>query len=212
MKNKNILKNSLFFIFTSMLILSSCVTTRPPVSRNTHKGMASWYGPDFHGKSTSSKEIFNMHEMTAAHKTLPFNTYVMVTNLNNGKSVIVRINDRGPFVKGRIIDLSYAAAKVIDMIGQGIVPVRIEILEGKSYKKLPQKFSIQVGSFIIRDNASNLKKLLQKKYKNIYISTFKTRNHVYYRVRIPADSQEEVNNIARKLQKEGYNIILLEER
>ena len=79
-------------------------------------GVASWYGPNFHGKLTANGEIYNMHELTAAHKTLPFNSIVRVENLSNGKSVIVRINDRGPFVKNRIIDLSRKAAQEIDMI------------------------------------------------------------------------------------------------
>lgn len=93
-----------------------------------YRGIASWYGPDFHGKQTSSGEYYNMYGFTAAHKTLPMNTMVKVTNLNNNKSVIVRINDRGPFVKNRMIDLSYAAAKKIGMIGTGTAPVELEVL------------------------------------------------------------------------------------
>ncbi len=91
-------------------------------------GMASWYGKKFHGKKTASGERFNMYAMTAAHKTLPFNSRVRVTNLDNNKSVKVRINDRGPWTKGRIIDLSYAAAKKIDMIEKGVVKVRVEVI------------------------------------------------------------------------------------
>ena len=78
--------------------------------------MASWYGPGFHGKTTSNKEIYDMYDMTAAHRTLPFGTHLIVTNLQNDRSVTVRINDRGPFVKDRIIDLSYAAACQLDML------------------------------------------------------------------------------------------------
>jgi rare lipoprotein A len=99
-----------------------------PFPESQTKGIASWYGSDFHGRRTASGEIYNMYDYTAAHKTLPLGTYARVINLKNCKSVIVRINDRGPFVKGRIIDLSYAAAKKIDMIGPGTVPVRIQIL------------------------------------------------------------------------------------
>ena len=91
-------------------------------------GIASWYGPDFHSKKTSNGEIYNMFAMTAAHKTLPMNTMVKVDNLENGKSIIVRINDRGPFVKGRIIDLSNKAAHAIDMVRKGTAKVKITVL------------------------------------------------------------------------------------
>ncbi|MBD3392374.1 MAG: septal ring lytic transglycosylase RlpA family protein [Chitinivibrionales bacterium] len=99
-------------------------------ARGSHRtsGVASYYGPGFHGKKTANGERFNMYRMTAAHKTLPFGTRVRVTNLDNGKSVIVRINDRGPYKKGRIIDLSKGAAKKIGMIGTGTARVRLQIL------------------------------------------------------------------------------------
>ena len=99
-----------------------------PFPENELEGIASWYGPGFHGRRTASGEIYNMYAYTAAHKTLPLGTYVRVINLENGKSVVVRINDRGPFKKGRIIDLSYAAAKKIGMIEKGTARVRLEIL------------------------------------------------------------------------------------
>ena len=92
------------------------------------EGIASWYGPDFHSKKTSNGEVYNMYDMTAAHKTLPMNTVVKVNNLENGKSIIVRINDRGPFVKGRIIDLSNKAAHEIDMVRRGTAKVKITVL------------------------------------------------------------------------------------
>ncbi len=92
------------------------------------EGVASWYGRKFHGRKTASGERYDMYGVSAAHKTLPFGTIVLVRNLNNGREVKVRINDRGPFVKGRIIDLSYGAAKKLGMIGDGIVPVKIRII------------------------------------------------------------------------------------
>lgn len=91
-------------------------------------GMASWYGPGFHGRLSASGERFNQNAMTAAHRTLPFGTRVRVTNVNNGRSVVVRINDRGPFIRGRVIDLSAAAARQLGMINSGVAPVRIDIL------------------------------------------------------------------------------------
>ncbi len=115
-------------------------------------GIASWYGPNFHGKKTASGEIYNMFDFTAAHKYLPFNTIVRVKNLSNNKSVIVRINDRGPFVKKRIIDLSYAAAKKIGLIKTGTAFVEVEILSRRSY-------FIQAGCFL---NSKNAKRVLKK--------------------------------------------------
>jgi rare lipoprotein A len=110
-------------------------TVIPPVTkdglvvvRSLGNGMASWYGAGFHGGPTASGERYNQYSMTAAHKTLPFNTRVLVTNLRNGKSVVVRINNRGPFIRGRVIDLSKSAAQALDMIGSGVAPVKLEIL------------------------------------------------------------------------------------
>ncbi|WP_201354168.1 septal ring lytic transglycosylase RlpA family protein [Hydrogenimonas urashimensis] len=125
------------------------------------EGVASWYGPNFHGGKTSNGETYNMYEMTAAHKTLPMNTMVRVINRRNGRSVVVRINDRGPFVKGRIIDLSYAAAKKLGIDRTGTAPVRLTVLgfdniiasmakqAGRRVKKevVLSGFGVQVGAF-----------------------------------------------------------------
>ncbi len=102
-------------------------TDRPPIGKK-FRGSASFYADDFHGKKTSNGETFDMHGLTAAHKTWPFNTWIEVKNLENGRTVIVRINDRGPFVGDRILDLSYGAAKELRMIGSGVIPVEITIL------------------------------------------------------------------------------------
>src|SRR5262245_5959915 len=100
----------------------------PPVVEGTQVGVASWYGPGFHGKRAANGEIFDQYELTAAHNTLPLGSRAIVTNLSNGRAVEVRITDRGPFVGARIIDLSYAAARVIDMIGPGTATVRVDLL------------------------------------------------------------------------------------
>lgn len=191
--------------------MSSCARTRYIPRGNIQTGLASWYGPDFHGKKTSSQEIYNMYDLTAAHKSLPFGTYVMVTNLENGKSVQVRINDRGPFVRGRIIDLSYAAARVLGMVGQGVIRVRIEVLNRIVHSRASPRFSVQIGAFISRENAEALKLQIQKKYQNVYISTFKTSHQVYYRVRVGAKSLISAHEIARELLRQGFAVIVLEE-
>ncbi len=147
----------------------------------TYRGIASWYGDDFHGNSTSNGEMFNMFSYTAAHKTLPMNTMVKVTNLLNNRSVIVRINDRGPFVPNRIIDLSYAAAKKIGMIGTGTAPVKITVIgfNGKIYKKAKPRppYKIQTSIYPVKKEVyvqigafKNLKSanIYRKKYDNIF--------------------------------------------
>ena len=128
------------------------------------RGIASWYGENFHGKYTSSGEIYNMYAYTAAHKTLPMNTVVKVTNLNNGKSVIVRINDRGPFVGNRIIDLSYIAGKKIGVDKTGIAPVKLVVIgtNGKIVRRRKSPYMIQIGAFLKRERALKI----FNKYKN----------------------------------------------
>ena len=98
-------------------------------SKKIYRGVSSYYGPNFHGKLTANGEIFDMYGVTAAHKDFPFNTYIRVTNENNGKSLIIRINDRGPYVANRILDCSYGAATKLDFVGAGTAPVKIEVIE-----------------------------------------------------------------------------------
>jgi rare lipoprotein A len=109
-------------------VTSNDVTSQTKTTGWTQEGIASWYGREQQGHLTANGERFDMHALTAAHRTLPMQTRVRVTHRENGRSVIVRINDRGPYSRGRIIDLSYAAAKVLGMIERGVAPVRIEVL------------------------------------------------------------------------------------
>ncbi len=153
-----------------------------------------------------------MQALTAAHKTLPFGCYVRVINLNNGKSVVVRINDRGPFVKERIIDLSYAAAKRLDMTEAGVAPVEIRILKEFSPKKSSQIFSVQIGSFVEKRNAIKLRNKLLRKYNKSYISKFETPSQTYYRVRIKARNIQAAQKLAEKLKEEGYSAQVIEDQ
>ena len=135
-----------------------------PVPPGTYveQGVASWYGIPFHGRQSSSGEVFDMNKFVAAHRTLPFGSVVRVTNLNNGKHTEVRVIDRGPFVRGRLIDLSLAAAHAIDMVGTGIAPVRLELVSSPA--PLAGDFSVQVGAFQQRGNADRLRKDLSRRY------------------------------------------------
>ena len=125
----------------------------------TESGVASWYGYPYHGRRAANGEIYDMEKLTAAHRTLPFETWVEVRNLSNEKTVRVRITDRGPFIDGRIIDLSKAAARSIDLLGPGIGPVRLTIVEAPPPAGLPvvNLFTIQIGAFRERERAERLR-------------------------------------------------------
>jgi rare lipoprotein A len=160
------------------------------------RGLASWYGRDFHGKKTSNGEIYNMYAMTAAHKTLPLGTYVRVYNLENKRSTLVRINDRGPFVRGRIIDLSYSAAKEIGIVGPGTARVEVVALGKRTASSgntastytpgdyTTGKFTFQVGAFLSRENAERQKRQLAQRYKNAHITVYDRGDQIFYRVRV----------------------------
>ena len=126
-------------------------------------GVASWYGHPYHGRPAADGEIYDMEKLVAAHRTLPFNTWVRVTNLNNSRNVEVRIIDRGPFVGGRIIDLSHAAAQAVDMIGTGIAQVRVEVIAAPQIQE-QAIFGVQVGAFANRANADRMVNDMQTRY------------------------------------------------
>lgn len=124
------------------------------------QGVASWYGPQFHTKRTASGEVYNMYDLTAAHRVLPMQTKIKVTNLENGKSVVLRVNDRGPFVNDRVVDLSYAAAQELDVVRPGTAKVHVEAL-GRWPGGIPGRFFVQVGAFSLRENADKLMREMQ---------------------------------------------------
>jgi len=173
------------------------------------EGNASWYGAPFHGRKASNGETYDMNKMTAAHRTLPFDSMVRVTNLNNGKTATVRITDRGPFVDNRIIDLSFAAAKAIESVGAGVVPVRIEVISGPD--PYTGFFTVQVGAFRERGNAERLKERLGATYSPIFIQLVNREEGNFYRVqvgRVPAES--DARQLGEELKaKEGFRPLIL---
>ena len=175
----------------------------------TEEGNASWYGEPFHGRKASNGEIYDMNKLTAAHRTLPFDSMVRVTNLSNGKTTMVRITDRGPFVDNRIIDLSRAAAQEIESIGPGIVPVRIEVLSGPD--PMSGYFTVQVGAFKDRGNAERLKERLSLSYSPIVIQDVKLEEGSFYRVRVGRVSGErDAQRLGEELRsKEGFKPMIL---
>lgn len=161
----------------------------PAPSGYTEEGNASWYGAPFHGRRASNGETYDMYKLTAAHRTLPFETMVRVTNTNNGKSTVVRITDRGPFVDNRIIDLSLAAAREIELIGPGVGPVRVEVLGG--IDPTAGFFTVQVGAFRDRINAERLRDRLAASYSPISIQQYESPDGVFYRVHVGKISGED---------------------
>lgn len=182
------------------------VRTAPAPIVQGEEGIASWYGHPYHGRRAASGEIYNMYAMTAAHRTLPFGTRVRVHDLENGRDVVVSINDRGPFVEGRIIDLSYAAAQAMRMPGTALV--RLEILgygsEGSSSPP-PGTYAVQVGAFRDRRNAERLKDQISRYYGPVVIQTFDRGDGLFHRVRVGRETTEEgARELARKLREANF--------
>ncbi len=185
------------------------------------RGIASWYGTKFHGRKTSSGEVYNMYSMTAAHKTLPIPVFVHVKNLENGREAVVKVNDRGPFIDGRIIDLSYAAAKKLGVQGPGVAQVEISVLAvGQSkpvanlVRTMPlndlglqeKPLFVQMGSFSDEANASNLVQILRAASESkIQISQLQTDGGLFHRVRLgPFFDINHANEVVERLQQKGF--------
>lgn len=170
----------------------------PTAHGYNEKGIASWYGPDFHGRRTSNGEIYDMHAMTAAHKTLPMNTMLLVKNIDNGRKIVVRVNDRGPFIRGRIIDLSYKAAQKIGAIAKGTARVQIVALGEKRkngssgtkdliYSDLSVgEFYVQIGAFEQKINAIKLQKRFTDAGHTTVIQKYFGPKSILYRVQVYA--------------------------
>ncbi|HOV37517.1 MAG TPA: septal ring lytic transglycosylase RlpA family protein [Spirochaetales bacterium] len=192
--------------FLWSFLLMVFLSTSLPGESIPLEGYASWYGGKFHGQKTASGEIFDTNLLTAAHKTLPFGTLVRVTNLYTEKSVIVRINDRGPFVEDRIIDLSKAAADAIGLTNQGIGRVKLEIVQ----ETIPISYhTLQVASFGNVENALRLKNRLTEAGLSPSIQKTETGLH---RVVIEHIPTEELEQVKSRLSELGYSQPILQKR
>lgn len=191
--------------------LGGCASERyaRPSTGLTQRGVASWYGPDFHGKPTASGEVYDMHALTAAHRELPLNTVIEVTNLDNGRRVQVRVNDRGPFVRGRVLDLSYAAARELDMIGPGLARVEIRVVEvgkGRPGETRLTRYTVQVGAFRDYQNALNVQTRVAVDFPGVEIESVDG----WHRVRIGLfTSRDEVLELRRRLRQRGHDAIVV---
>jgi rare lipoprotein A len=208
--------------FLVSLLAISCAPAKRPSSvdyqpsAEAKRGVASWYGAEFHGRPTASGEIYNMYDYTCAHREYPFGTRLKVTNLKNGKDVVCTVNDRGPFVPGRDLDLSYASARKIDLIGLGITEVLMEpigrdlaYVRYVKYSPINGQLTIQVGAFREIENAQRLKEALSLNYKNVYIIKASVKGEVFYRVRVGKyRSYDEAYGVAKAMGQEGYRVLI----
>ncbi len=183
-----------------------------PTPGHPQSGIASWYGPGFHGQPTSSGAIYDQNAMTAAHPTLPLGTRTRVTSLDTGKSVEVLVNDRGPFAKGRVIDLSHAAAREIGMLGPGTARVSIEVVarppNGASYVT----YCVQVGAFSEKEKAQALRARLIPRFDDVYVSAVQAQPDRMYRVRVgPFAERTRAESCAVDLSTLGLPAVVTEE-
>ncbi|HSW39226.1 MAG TPA: septal ring lytic transglycosylase RlpA family protein [Acidobacteriota bacterium] len=208
-RTENFRRGCLLLLVLLSLLGQACQRGRPVtvvMPGQAVTGYASYYAHQFHGRRTANGEVFNMHGMTAAHKTLPFNTVVEVVNLNNNKSVLVRINDRGPFIRGRHIDLSLGAARKIDMVIDGVVPVRMILRENPPDPVTAGLYVIQAGSF---KNSDNARKLLES-LKALGYDGYMEEYGEFTRVRIgPFTGLAAAETAEKRLGKEGIETFLL---
>ena len=158
-------------------------------------GYASWYGPQYNKKKAANGEIYNQDEMTAAHNTLPLNSIVRVVNLKNNQSTVVRITDRGPFVGDRIIDLSVAAAKAVNVYLPGTAKVRLDVLETPRPIETGGRWCVQIGAFQSQSDAIDLKNQLLQRYSGAQVIQFKGPTGYWVRIRVPQDDKQKTRKV-----------------
>jgi rare lipoprotein A len=203
-------------VLVAAVALSGCAdkkharVTAPPPPRapvvvqpgDTEEGIASWYGHPYHGRAAANGEIYDMEKMTAAHRTLPFNTWVRVYDLDNNKTTEVRIIDRGPFAGERIIDLSHAAARELEMVGPGLARVRIEVIRTPP-SAVPGLFAVQVGAFRNRANAERLRSRMEERYGSARLLQ-RPEDPSVWRVLVGAETSESgANGLAERIRQDS---------
>lgn len=182
----------------------------PAVIGAEERGLASWYGHPYHGRRTSSGEVYDMHAMTAAHRTLPFSTWLHVENLSTGQVARVRVNDRGPFVDGRILDVSHAAALALGVVGPGVVPARLRVIAPPAGATASRAFAIQVGAFTDEAGALALQRTLSDAGFENRVVRADDAGRALYHVRAGTfPSRAEADAHAARLAGRGYRAIVI---
>jgi rare lipoprotein A len=184
----------------------------PPGTRPifVETGLASWYGPPYHNRRGSNGQLYNMHALTAAHRTLPLGSIVRVTNVKTSRSALVRITDRGPFVEGRILDLSLAAAKKVDVWQAGIARVRLEVLQTPAPLDTGGRWAVQIGAFDQEDAANTVADRLSQRYHTAKVLCFNSPvGDWWVRVRVPDDDRKRAEEVARDTQTPQGSIFLV---
>ncbi|HZR33467.1 MAG TPA: septal ring lytic transglycosylase RlpA family protein [Terriglobales bacterium] len=173
-------------------------------------GLASWYGPPYNHRRAANGEIYDMHALTAAHRTLPLGSMVRVTNLKTQNSVVVRITDRGPFVHGRIVDLSLAAAQAVDVWRPGIATVKLEVLKTPASIQQGGRWAVQIGGFGKEEAAEKLRHHLTRRYHSAEVLAFASPTGAWWlRVRVPDDDKHRAEEIARETRTSQGGIFLV---
>ena len=161
-------------------------------------GLASWYGPPYHNRKGANGEVYDMNAATAAHRTIPLNSIARITNVANGRSVLVRITDRGPFIEGRILDLSLAAAKQIDVWRPGVARVKVEVLEAPASIESGGRWCVQIGAFTDVDQATRLKEKLARRYHTAKVQQFAGPTGEWLRIRVAEDDKRKAEELAKE--------------
>ncbi|HEX9723397.1 MAG TPA: septal ring lytic transglycosylase RlpA family protein [Vicinamibacteria bacterium] len=187
------------------------VPAPPPAPGTIQEGLASWYGLDEAGRPTASGEPMDPEAFTAAHLTFPFGTLLRVTDGDSGRSVMVVVNDRGPFVDNRILDLSYGAARALDMVRRGVAPVRIEVIQ-VDRSRLATRWRVQVGSFENESHAEELAYSIRSQgYDPVEVSMFRRNDRQYYRVWVGEYiGRSEAEDLAERLRREGRETVIMQ--
>ncbi len=173
-------------------------------------GLASWYGAPYHNRRGSNGEIYDMNAMTAAHRTLPLGSIARITNLKTGHSAVVRITDRGPFVEGRIVDLSLAAAKAVDVYLPGTAMVRLEVLQTPAPLDTGGRWAVQIGPFTEQKLAAELAEHLQRRYQTANVLKFASPTHDWWvRVRVLDDARQRAESLARETETSEGAVFLV---
>jgi rare lipoprotein A len=167
----------------------------------TETGRASWYGPPYHNRRGSNGEVYNMHAMTAAHRTLPLGSIVRVTNLKTGHTALVRITDRGPFIPGRVLDLSLAAARKLDVYQPGVAEVKVEVMQAPSPLETGGKWAVQIGGLPDEEEARKLSDHLQRRYRTAKVLCFNSpAGDWWIRVRVLDDDRQRAHDLAAETE------------